>query len=225
MGKKMRAGLLWVKRLIGGHKKESERHDSNGSGLRLIAGLGNPGPDYACSRHNIGFRVLDRISKDFEIPVARRRYKVSHGRGNLKGLGVLLAKPMAYMNRSGPPLAKIARRYRIFSEEILVIHDDLDLAFGRLKIKEKGGHGGHNGLRSLIDALGTDRFIRIRMGIGRPEPGTTVTDHVLSPFTEAEVPLLDSITASARDAAVTILCEGAGVGMNLFNSTRITISR
>ena len=123
------------------------------------------------------------------------------------------------MNRSGPPVLRLLSYCGISSKDVLIIHDDIDLAYGRLKIKEKGGHGGHNGLKSVMDALGSGEFARLRIGIGRPARGSDVIDHVLGPFSKAENEMLDTVLARASDAAVTVLCHGAKVGMNKFNSS------
>ncbi len=133
----------------------------------LVVGLGNPGPEYAGTRHNAGFRVVERLAEDFGIPLAHERCQALFGSGSIRGVAVVLAKPMAFMNRSGPPVKGLIDFLGISSGRTVVIHDDLDLALGRLKIKEKGGHGGHKGVRSLMDAVGGGDFIRVRIGIGR----------------------------------------------------------
>ena len=150
--------------------------------LRLVVGLGNPGKAYEDTRHNAGFMAADQIAQDFNISLNKTKFDTVFGRGWIGDVDLLLAKPMAFMNRSGPPLQKLAHYFRIPGEDMLVIHDDIDLAFGRLKIKEKGGHGGHNGLRSIMDAFGGGNFVRLRIGVGRSEAGESVTDHVLGRF-------------------------------------------
>jgi PTH1 family peptidyl-tRNA hydrolase len=127
---------------------------------------------------------------------------------------------MAFMNRSGWPVQKLAAYFKISSRDLIIIHDDIDLAFGRLKIKEKGGHGGHKGLKSIIDALGEGEFVRLRMGVGRAGVQNSVSDYVLGKFNADEAKLLDTIIIRAREAIVAILAEGIKVGMNRFN-TRI----
>jgi len=122
--------------------------------IRLIVGLGNPGDTYHETRHNAGFLVLDKVAETFSIAWDKRKFDVVMGRGMIGTREVILAKPQAYMNRSGPPVLKLANYFKISCEEMLIVHDDIDLTFGRIKIKENGGHGGHNGLRSLIDAFG-----------------------------------------------------------------------
>ena len=191
--------------------------------LRLVVGLGNPGTKYAATRHNIGFRVLDRLASEFAIAVSREKFTVVFGRGRIEDIDVVLAKPLAFMNRSGPPVRNLAEFFRISNRDLLVIHDDIDLDYGRLKIKEKGGHGGHNGVRSLIDAFGGGDFTRLRLGIGRSETGEQpVADYVLDHFTRDEAAELPRIIEQARDAVVTILCKGTKIGMNQFNTKPVT---
>ena len=192
--------------------------------VRLVVGLGNPGNTYKRTRHNVGFMVLDQIAEAFSIALVKRKFDTIFGRGSIDGVSVVLAKPMAFMNRSGPQVQKIAGYYRILSEDMLVIHDDIDLAFGRIKIKEKGGDGGHKGVRSIIDAFGGGDFVRLRIGVGRPEAGISAADHVLDRFKSDENQVLDQIITAARDAVVTILCKGAKEGMDRFNDKRIVIS-
>jgi PTH1 family peptidyl-tRNA hydrolase len=188
-------------------------------GLRLIVGLGNPGRKYAATRHNIGFMVIDRVATDFAIELSREKFSTVFGRGRIEGRDAVLAKPISFMNRSGPPVRSLADFFRISSRDVLVVHDDIDLAYGRLKIKEKGGHGGHNGVRSLIDAFGGGDFTRLRIGIGRSETvQQSVADYVLDHFTVDEAAALPGIIERARDAVVTILCKGIKIGMNQFNT-------
>jgi PTH1 family peptidyl-tRNA hydrolase len=189
--------------------------------MRLIVGLGNPGPRYESTRHNAGFMLVDKLAGEFGISLTKKKFDVSYGRGAIEGCEVILAKPMAFMNRSGLPVQKLAAYFKINSKDLVVVHDDIDLAFGRLKIKEKGGHGGHKGLQSIIHAVGEDEFIRLRIGIGRSEEGDSVSDYVLGPFLGEESKQLDSVLRGARDAVVTILTEGSKVGMNRFNRKKL----
>lgn len=192
--------------------------------LYLVAGLGNPGIKYADTRHNVGFLVVDQISKKYSIPLVKQKYGVEFGRGRINGIDAILAKPQFYMNRSGPPLQKLAVYFRISTKDMLIIHDDIDLVFGRLKIKAKGGHGGHNGVRSIIDVFGEDAFTRLRIGIGRSDKGVSVSNHVLGRFCTTERKLLPQMIESACDAVVTILCEGTSKGMNRFNTRKFESS-
>lgn len=194
-----------------------------------MVGLGNPGKTYEETRHNAGFMVVDEVADFYSIPFQKRKMfsDVLFGRGFIKDVDVILSKPQAFMNRSGLPTLRLAHYFRISSEDMLVIHDDIDLPFGRLKIKEKGGHGGHKGIKSLIEAFGRRDFSRLRIGIGRgglaSEGETDVTDHVLSRFYTEEKKNLPHVVARAREAVFTILCEGIQEGMNRFNNKRITI--
>ncbi len=192
--------------------------------LRLVVGLGNPGARYESTRHNAGFMTADRIARDFNISFDKRKFDCAFGRGIIEDVEVLLAKPMAFMNRSGPPIQKLAHFFRIQCKEMVVIHDDIDLVFGRLKIKEKGGHGGHNGIRSIMDAFGGGDFERLRIGVGRSEAGENVTDHVLGRFSAAKAEMVTRVISAARDAVVTVLCEGTKVGMNVFNRKDLLIT-
>ncbi len=192
--------------------------------MKVIVGLGNPGRSYQNTRHNVGFMIADKIAGDFEISFSKKKFDTVYGRGLIEDNEILLVKPLAYMNRSGPPVQQLARYYRIQSKDMLVIHDDIDLAYGRLKIKEKGGHGGHNGIRSLIDAFGGGNFLRLRIGVGRSETGSDVTGHVLGRFSAQQIQFLDRVIENARNAVVTILSHGTKVGMNLFNGKDLKIA-
>ncbi len=192
--------------------------------LQLLAGLGNPGDTYAKTRHNIGFMVLDEVARFFSISLDKKKFNAEFGRGRIKDIELVLVKPMAFMNASGPPVRNIAQFFRILYKDMLIVHDDIDLAFGRLKIKEKGGDGGHKGVRSLIDAFGGGDFIRLRVGVGRPGAGISAADYVLKKFNPDEKIVLDQIVARARDAVVTTLCYGTKEGMDRFNDKKIVIS-
>ena len=183
----------------------------------MVVGLGNPGEAYRQTRHNVGFQVLDRLSQEYGIPLNARRFDNCYGVGVLADQAVVLSAPQAFMNRSGPPVLRLLSYYGISSKDVLIIHDDIDLAFGRIKIKEKGGHGGHNGLKSVMDALSSGEFARLRIGIGRPARGGDVIDHVLGTYSTQENEMLDAVLARASDAAVTVLCHGAKVGMDRFH--------
>jgi peptidyl-tRNA hydrolase, PTH1 family len=190
----------------------------------MIVGLGNPGPRYSKTRHNIGFEVIDAISREFVISLKMLPANARVGRGEIRGKDVVLVQPMAYMNLSGNPVYQLAQSFGLSCEDMLIVHDDMDLAFGRIKIKEKGGSGGHKGIQSLIDAFDGGDLARLRMGIGRPEAGMDAVDHVLSSFNLEESKTLEHIISRARDAAVTVLCNGAKEAMNRFNQSIITIS-
>ena len=183
----------------------------------LIAGLGNPGEDYRNTRHNAGFMVVDRLGEIYQIPLDQKRFTCRFGVGAVAGRKMVLAKPQAFMNRSGLPVLRLMSYYGISGCDLLIIHDDIDIAFGRIKIKEKGGHGGHNGVKSLMEALGNGDFSRLRIGVGRPGRGGDVIQHVLEPFNAGEQEQLDTIMDRAVQAVVTVLSHGAKFGMNRFN--------
>ncbi len=190
--------------------------------IKLIAGLGNPGPDYRKTRHNLGFRVVDHLAHKFKIGLTVSTPSLESGQGKIKDLAVCVLKPQGYMNRSGPPVNAFLEKFCISYREILVIHDDIDLEFGRLKIKKKGGDGGHRGIRSMIDTLGTGDFARLRLGIGRSGEDVDVVDHVLGQFNDRETENLEEFIDRASEAAVKVLCDGVNAGMNQFNRKSIT---
>ncbi len=189
---------------------------------RLVVGLGNPGSEYSRTRHNVGFMAADRIAADFSIPLLKNKFTLVYGQGAMAGVPVVIAKPQAFMNLSGPPVRKLADYFRIQCRDMIVVHDEIDLAFNKIKIKEKGGDGGHRGVRSVMEAFGGDGgFTRIRVGIGRgiAETGAhgKVVDHVLGKFSAAECRQLDQVLETCRDAVVTVLRHGVTMGMNRFN--------
>jgi PTH1 family peptidyl-tRNA hydrolase len=185
----------------------------------LVAGLGNPGPKYEHTRHNAGFMAIDALADRYRISVQRTKFNVIYGRGTIEGVEAILAKPQAFMNRSGPPIRQLADYFRIQREAVVIVHDDIDLVFERLKIKEKGGDGGHKGIRSLIQALGSGEFVRLRVGVGRSQTRADVVDHVLRPFSRDEQSALDEILHRSVEAIATILSKGTLEGMNRYNQS------
>lgn len=183
----------------------------------MIAGLGNPGQKYARTRHNIGFMVIERLAEKYGISLTQKKFDTLFGVGKIEDIRVILSEPMAYMNRSGPPIMQLAKYYKLELDHILVIHDDIDILFGNLKIKAKGGHGGHNGLRSITGVAGGDEFPRIRIGIGRPDTHIDVTGHVLGKFAAEEIKQLYPVLNCAAEAAHTIITKGVTLSMNRFN--------
>jgi PTH1 family peptidyl-tRNA hydrolase len=192
--------------------------------LRLIVGLGNPGDQYRFTRHNIGFMVVDRFCLDFDIPLNTIRLQTIYGTGRIAEQPVVVAKPMTFMNRVGPAVKSLADVFSLDAKDVLVVHDDIDLLFGRLKIKKKGGDGGHNGVKSLIGALGRDDFSRIRVGVGRPEGTQEVSAYVLESFDAEQEDLLNAVISAARDAVETVLIKGESEAMNLFHGMKISES-
>ena len=185
----------------------------------LIAGLGNPGPRYQNTRHNVGFMVVDRIARRYDISLSEKKHDSLVGTGFIEDFRVVLSKPQKYMNQSGPPIARLVAYAGLTPDRIIVIHDDIDIIFGKFKIKTKGGHGGHNGLRSIVAAIGTGDFPRIRIGIGRPDTTADVTDHVLGRFNAEESRMIAPVLECAEDAVKSILCRGLTEAMNQFHKS------
>jgi PTH1 family peptidyl-tRNA hydrolase len=184
--------------------------------LKAIVGLGNPGPDYAGTRHNVGFTVLDALAAGAGWKF-RRRAEVASAAGALSGEAVTLVKPLTYMNRSGPAVAALMNDLRLDLSELLVIHDDLDLELGRLRVKAGGGAGGHNGVLSLIEALASDQFARVKIGVGRPPEHMDSADYVLLPPSGADKAALDETVRRAMEAALCWIADGLQTAMNRFN--------
>jgi PTH1 family peptidyl-tRNA hydrolase len=189
--------------------------------FRLIVGLGNPGEAYRLTRHNIGFMVVDRLAYRHRILVDKRRLKAVFGLGRVDGRSVILAKPMTFMNLSGAAVRNLAHFFHLDAKDLLVIHDDIDLVFGKIKIKQTGGDGGHNGLKSLIEAFGSGVFARVRIGIGRPDTKVEVKGYVLNRFDTQQEAVLDEVITMAQDAVETILLKGLTEGMNRFSRKKI----
>jgi PTH1 family peptidyl-tRNA hydrolase len=184
--------------------------------LWLIVGLGNPGPEYERSRHNVGFLVVDELARRCRLRISRHRLESLSGAGRLRGEPVTLIKPLCFMNESGRPVKAWLERQAIPPERLVVIHDDLDLSFGRIKVAARGGHGGHRGVRFIQEAIETTLFPRVRVGIGRPGRGDEV-EFVLSPFNDDEARLLPELLGRAADAVEEIVVRGVASAMNRFN--------
>jgi len=183
----------------------------------LVAGLGNPGPEYAGTRHNVGFAVVERLAV-----AGRAAFRPGRGLSRvapvrLGGVPVLLVEPQAYMNLSGEPVAACLTALGLPPARLLVVHDDLDLPLGRLKVVAEAGPGGHRGVTSIQARLGTAAFPRVRVGIGRPGEAQDAAEHVLSSFTDAEAPLLDTVLDQAVAAVRSVIAEGPAGAMNRFN--------
>jgi peptidyl-tRNA hydrolase, PTH1 family len=184
---------------------------------KMIAGLGNPGKDYAQTRHNIGFLALDALASKSRLTFDKSRFDSEYVKARIKGSDVFLIKPLTYMNRSGLSIQKFASYYKIEIEDIIIVHDDMDLDFGKIKIVKSRGHGGHNGVRSIMEAFGNNDYIRVRIGVGHPLSGRDVTGHVLGGFSPDELSLLDGAVDTASNACLHILENGTISAMNAFN--------
>lgn len=184
----------------------------------LLVGLGNPGPKYAATRHNVGFRVIDQLVERNRAPSLRTKLGAEVGEAQIGTERVLLCKPMEFMNTSGQAVVRVAQFWKLDPARTVVVHDELDLPFGRLKLTAGGGHGGHNGLRSIIAEWGTSDFARVRFGISRPaSPENGSADYVLSEFKGAERKELPDLCSRAAEAMETIVTAGLPVAMNRFN--------
>ena len=170
--------------------------------MKLICGLGNAGGEHAGDRHNAGFLVVDRLSARLSIPLDSAKFDGRLGTGRLGDERLLLLEPQTYMNLSGQSVAAAVRFYKLALEDVLVVHDELDLPFGRLQLKSAGGTAGHNGLRSIVASLGEDGFARMRVGVGKPEGKKLTVGHVLSGFSKEERAALPELLERAADAAV-----------------------
>ena len=190
--------------------------------FQLIVGLGNPGVAYRLTRHNVGYMVVDRLALRHGISLDKQKFNNIFGSGKVEGRHVILAKPMTFMNLSGPSVRDLATSFDLDAENVLVIHDDIDVVFGKIKIKEKGGDGGHNGVRSLIVAWGSDEFVRIRIGIGRPQTDNDVSAYVLGRFDAEQEKQLSGIISTAEHAVKTVLFEGVSEAMNRFHGKPIS---
>lgn len=173
----------------------------------LILGLGNPGPRYELTRHNAGFLVADNLAEKHRIELGRHKYRCQYGEGEVCGVSVMIAKPLTYMNESGKSAKAILSALKINPDQIIVVHDDIDLPLGKVKQKSQGGDGGQLGIRSIAGTLRTREFHRVRVGIGRPEDRDDIVDYVLSSFQEEEMPILNEVIEQAVDAVETTLME------------------
>ncbi len=184
----------------------------------LIFGLGNPGKQYEASRHNVGFMAVDRLAARWQIEMRRHRKNAQTGEGKFDGIPVVLAKPQTFMNNSGLSVGPLQRLYAIEANRLLVVYDDLDLAFGRIRLRAGGGAAGHHGMESIIAKLSTREFPRLRIGIGRPKhEGEEVIDFVLTDFHGSDKAKLESVLDQAADAVETFLRSGIELAMTRFN--------
>ena len=185
--------------------------------MKIIAGLGNPGDPYRMTRHNMGFLVLDALADDAGIAVQKKKFEALLGDGRIANERVLLVKPQTFMNLSGQSIRQVIDFYQKTIEEIIVVHDDLDLLFGIVRVKVGGGDGGHKGVRSIMDHLGGGGFTRVRIGIGKPLFKDDTERYVLQPFPKADLETLAGVVRTACEAVREILGAGPRPAMNRFN--------
>lgn len=188
--------------------------------MKLLVGLGNPGDKYAGTRHNAGFLVAEQVAERHHIALKKKGYQGIYGVGRAAGEETTILLPQTFMNRSGASVKAAYKSLGVTPGDLIVIYDDLDLPLGRIRVRPEGGHGGHNGIRDIISLLGFKDFIRLKVGIGRPERGD-VTGHVLGRFGPDENKLLPQVVDLAADAVETLLSEGVLAAMNKFNNCNL----
>jgi PTH1 family peptidyl-tRNA hydrolase len=185
--------------------------------MLLVVGLGNPGTRYTSTRHNVGFRFIDLLAKKAEIRLNDRRAKAVLGEGRIAGHEVVLAKPRTFMNNSGEGIQYLMARFGGRPSELLIVYDEMALPTGRIRLRVAGSHAGHNGIRSIISAVQTDAFPRLRIGVGQPSNGGDSVPHVLGKFSKAEEPLIAQAVQDAVSAVQCMLEENIDVAMNRYN--------
>ncbi|EET61101.1 aminoacyl-tRNA hydrolase [Marvinbryantia formatexigens DSM 14469] len=186
--------------------------------MYIIAGLGNPGRQYAHTRHNVGFDTIDVLAEKYNIKVEYEKGRALTGSGRIEGQSVLLVKPLTFMNLSGESIRALADFYKIDgTSQLIVIYDDISLPPGQLRIREKGSAGGHNGIKSIISHLGGQEFLRIKVGVGEKPAGWDLADYVLSRFSQEERQKVEEALKRAADAAVCLMTDGVEAAMNEYN--------
>ncbi|MBS6503218.1 MAG: aminoacyl-tRNA hydrolase [Clostridium sp.] len=181
----------------------------------LIVGLGNPGKEYDGTRHNIGFEAIDYISNKYNIDINRTKFKGVYGEGFINNNKVILLKPTTYMNLSGESIREVMNFYKLENDEVIVIYDDISLEVGKLRIREKGSAGGHNGIKSIIANIGTDIFPRVKIGVGQPT--SDLVSHVLGRFNKEDMDSLIEVIDASSKAVEVIIKDGTKEAMNRFN--------
>ena len=190
--------------------------------MKLIVGLGNPTKEYRETKHNLGFKTIEAIAKHYNIQVKKRQHMALIGQGSIGGTAVVLVKPMTYVNRSGDAVDALIRAYEIDTKDLIIICDDLNLEPGMIRIRRSGSHGGHKGLKSIIESLGTDLFPRLRIGIGKPEPegDSDLTEYVLGGFTIAEKKVIEETLPLVIEAVEVMITSGIEEAMHRFNRSQ-----
>lgn len=190
--------------------------------MKLIVGLGNPGPKYSATRHNIGFMVVERLATEAGIAIKKHGYQGICGTGRFAGEEITLLLPQTYMNLSGASVASACKSLGVPPGDLIVVHDDIEIPFGTLRLRTGGGHGGHNGIRSIRETLGSAEFIRVKVGVGRPPTGGDVSSWVLSGFGAEERKRLETVSANSVMAVEVLLLRGVQQAMNEFNNRDIS---
>ncbi len=185
--------------------------------MYLIVGLGNPENDYSNTRHNMGFNVINKLAKQYEIGINKNKFKGLYGTGIIEGEKVILLKPQTFMNLSGESIKEIIQFYKIEKEQLIVIYDDMDIEPSSIKIRKAGGAGTHNGMKSVLQELNTQDFKRIRVGIGKPKDKEDLIEYVIGAIPKEEQKKLDKGTELAKEAVIEIIKSGIDIAMNKFN--------
>ena len=185
--------------------------------MKIIVGLGNPGNEYAKTRHNVGFMLVDALAEHLNINLWKDKFNAQIAEGRIGTEKILLVKPQTYMNNSGEAVGPLMRWYKVTPEDIIVAHDDMDIPAGTLRLRRKGSAGGHNGIKSILAHVGDEDFARVRIGIGRPLPGWTVVDHVLAKLPLEEREKVDAVIDELLPAVECIVTESIDLAMNKFN--------
>lgn len=201
--------------------KKSQAPENNGEvdASYLIVGLGNPGREYRNTRHNIGFLAIDALAKSLNVTLGKVQSKALVGQGKIGSNKVILVKPQTYMNLSGQAVSGLLNFYKISAENLIVIHDDIDLPFGTIRIRPGGGSAGQRGVKSIIEKVGTQEFARMRLGVGRPPGQMEAAAYVLQPFTKEDEEFLVNLLAKAAEAANEFVNNGLNAAMNKYNGT------
>lgn len=185
--------------------------------LFIVVGLGNPGRTYDNTRHNVGFDTIDFLSEKYGIKVSKSKHKALIGDGAVEGVRTLLVKPQTFMNLSGESVREIMEWYKVPAGNVILVYDDIDLSFGKIRVRAKGSSGSHNGMKSVIYQIQTDDFPRVRIGIGKPTVGWALVDYVLGKFPEEDRKLINESVENAADAVSTIIKSGITNAMNKYN--------
>ncbi len=185
--------------------------------MYIIVGLGNPEPEYSNTRHNMGFDTINKIAKKYNIEFSKTNFKGIYGTGIIEGEKVILLKPQTYMNLSGESIKEIIDFYKLNTDNLIIIYDDIDIEPGIIKLRKTGGPGTHNGMKSVIKEIGTEKFPRVRIGIGKPEHKGDLINYVIGKIPEEDKKILEKSTDVAKDAVIEIIKNGMDKAMNLFN--------
>ena len=185
--------------------------------MYLIVGLGNPEQEYSNTRHNMGFDTVNKLAKQYNIEINKRKFKGIYGTGNIEGEKVIILKPQTYMNLSGESIKEAIDFYKIDNENLIIIYDDIDIKPGIIKLRKTGGPGTHNGMKSVIQNIQMKEFSRVRVGIGMPEYKNDLINYVIGKIPEEEIEILDKSTTKAKEAVIEIIKNGVDMAMNKFN--------